>query len=482
MSKIRELIAEAIANKFVVWHAPSSLYWRPNASGYTSELGSAGLYTQEEAERLARRRSPLSDGSYEDRASSLAQELKGAEDGTLYGMLLALVDERSDDETPDAPERGAWVADSSVVPAWLRKVPDRSGRYEICDELGKLFCRFDEYLDLPAWHAWHVAVLAQIGDSPRPDRRRRRLIDKLRELRGLNDFDLSTCADLKDLLDAAIVELFELSPPEPSIRLPPYLHDVLLNALHVAERLDCHSFRELRELRLLVQDQQPSLGQAPWWKVGSVEHVAFWDAVNAYAAACGGDVERISESRVDAVVQVERAAMAWPGPIPAEQYDEILVRLLGDVRSYIFHAAVFEHEVCDVDDVEIAGPGLVERLDAWLTRLSVAAERPDASARAGVEWIVDAIRILHSEDPVDVSALKGLRHIATALDSSIDTNDIEAAGACGLIVYDDALEEWKPTAFGDFLAKHTGRSGADPSIDEDVAKASDQGRGADEDV
>ena len=53
---------------------------------------------------------------------------------------------------------------------------------------------------------------------------------------------------------------------------------------------------------------------------GCPEHVALWDAINAYSAACGGHPTRGGGARMDAVVRVEaalRAALAaTDGAIP----------------------------------------------------------------------------------------------------------------------------------------------------------------------
>ncbi len=54
------------------------------------------------------------------------------------------------------------------------------------------------------------------------------------------------------------------------------------------------------------------LRRLPFWKVGSPEHVAFWDAVNRYVVACGGDPSQAvygDVARLQAVEAVEQAMM-----------------------------------------------------------------------------------------------------------------------------------------------------------------------------
>lgn len=64
-------------------------------------------------------------------------------------------------------------------------------------------------------------------------------------------------------------------------------------------------------------------------------------------------------------------------------YDLRLVELLQETREYIRDASEFEREVGDVpDDEEIAGPGLVDRLDSWLAEMI---SKNEAGPTDGVE-------------------------------------------------------------------------------------------------
>lgn len=69
---------------WVVRHWPSGTWWGPNGTGYFGELLMAGAYTQEEAEALARKRSPMRDHRFEDIAMPLAD------------AAASLLDRRSD--------------------------------------------------------------------------------------------------------------------------------------------------------------------------------------------------------------------------------------------------------------------------------------------------------------------------------------------------------------------------------------------------
>ena len=71
--------------------------------------------------------------------------------------------------------------------------------------------------------------------------------------------------------------------------------------------------------------------------------------------------------------ECERAIAAHRALVLQEagpRYDSRLLDLLEETREYIFHAAVFEREIGEVpDDEEIAGPGLVDRLDSWISEI-----------------------------------------------------------------------------------------------------------------
>lgn len=60
-------------------------------------------------------------------------------------------------------------------------------------------------------------------------------------------------------------------------------------------------------LALLEPAEQPAERRV---RVGSPEHVALWDAINAFAVASGGRADAINGARMDAVVRVEHALAA----------------------------------------------------------------------------------------------------------------------------------------------------------------------------
>lgn len=58
------------------------------------------------------------------------------------------------------------------------------------------------------------------------------------------------------------------------------------------------------------------------------QKIALWTAVNRYSNACGGDPERVSGERMDAVVEVERVVLEIVNGIgPANDTPEVLVEI-----------------------------------------------------------------------------------------------------------------------------------------------------------
>ena len=74
---------------------------------------------------------------------------------------------------------------------------------------------------------------------------------------------------------------------------------------------------------------------------GCPEHVALWDAINAYSAACGGHPTRGGGARMDAVVRVEAALRA--------DYDALVARVEklrdeGFAMYAAYHAALKQRD------------------------------------------------------------------------------------------------------------------------------------------
>lgn len=63
-----------------------------------------------------------------------------------------------------------------------------------------------------------------------------------------------------------------------------------------------------------AEDKVDLLTRGEHLKPGGPLHVALWDAINAYAVACGADAARISDARMDAVAKVEEALRLYASP------------------------------------------------------------------------------------------------------------------------------------------------------------------------
>jgi hypothetical protein len=78
-----------LKDAWVVYHVPTDMWWRPKGNGYVRDLLGAGVFTESEAQACASRRSPMSDGSREDRALRFADALRGRglRDGSVGSLI-----------------------------------------------------------------------------------------------------------------------------------------------------------------------------------------------------------------------------------------------------------------------------------------------------------------------------------------------------------------------------------------------------------
>lgn len=77
------------SDQWVVWSTEHDAWWGPNRGGYTSSLMQAGLYTEAEARRIERLRSPVGERAIPV-AEALASEAAAARTGPKVSDLFAL--------------------------------------------------------------------------------------------------------------------------------------------------------------------------------------------------------------------------------------------------------------------------------------------------------------------------------------------------------------------------------------------------------
>lgn len=129
------------------------------------------------------------------------------------------------------------------------------------------------------------------------------------------------------------------------------------------------------------------------WAVGNQTHVAFWEAVNRYVRACGGDTSGFNSThRMSAVVDIEAivfsiARHSRPSPAPTVSVEEC---------ERVFYLAETAHESAD----DPTGEAIAAVHSLCVSRLTGAATRSETIELSPAEnhaLIAECVEIIDNE-------------------------------------------------------------------------------------